>query len=70
MKTPAVVLKVDPIACDGFGTCAELFPERVALDPWGFPIVDATPIPRGLEAHAERAVGECPRCALRLEKAR
>ena len=39
------LLRVNPIACDGHGLCAELFPERVQLDDWGFPIVDPEPIP-------------------------
>ena len=38
-------LRVDPIACDGRGLCAELFPEWIALDDWGYPIVDRGPIP-------------------------
>ena len=35
----AVRLRVDPIMCDGFGHCAELAPELVALDEWGYPIL-------------------------------
>lgn len=61
-------LRVNPIACDGHGLCAELFPERVSLDEWGFPIVDDAPIPASLERHARRAVSECPMVALRLER--
>jgi ferredoxin len=61
-------LRVDPIACDGHGLCAELFPERVALDDWGYPIVDESPIPRSLEQHARRSVDACPVLALRLER--
>jgi ferredoxin len=61
----AFVLRVDPIACDGHGLCAELFPERVALDEWGYPIVDPTPVPPELERHARRAIAECPMLALR-----
>jgi ferredoxin len=60
-------LKVDPIACDGHGLCAELFPERVRLDDWGFPIVDGD-VPPALERHARRAVAACPVQALRLQK--
>ncbi len=66
MTKPGLVLHIDPIACEGHGLCAELFPERITLDDWGYPIADATPIPRGLERHARRAASECPRCALRL----
>lgn len=59
-------LHVDPIACDGHGLCAELFPEWIALDDWGYPIIDASPVPAGLEEHARRAIKECPKLALRL----
>jgi ferredoxin len=60
-------LHVDRIACDGHGMCAELFPEWVRLDDWGFPIIDARPVPQRLERHARRVVKECPKLALRLE---
>jgi len=63
-------LRVNPIACDGHGLCAELFPERVTLDEWGFPIVDEQPIPKELEKHAQRAVSECPKVALMLARRR
>ena len=57
-------LVVDPVACDGHGVCAELFPERVTLDEWGYPIVSAKPIPGHLLEHARRAAGLCPALAL------
>ena len=60
------VLRVNPIACDGHGLCAELFPERIELDEWGYPIIGAEPIPRSLMKHARRAVAECPTLALLL----
>lgn len=63
-------LRVDPIACEGHGLCAELFPERVRLDDWGYPIVDPEPIPAALEGHARRAVAACPMLALRLQRAK
>jgi ferredoxin len=59
-------LVIDPIACDGHGVCAELFPEGVRLDPWGFPIIERGPIPLHLLDHAERVVSGCPRLALTL----
>ena len=57
-------LRVNPIACEGHGLCAELFPERIELDDWGYPIVSPEPVPRALEAHARRAVAACPVLAL------
>ena len=59
-------IRVDPIACKGHGVCAELFPERIRLDDWGYPIIDERAIPDELMVHARRAIAECPRTALRL----
>ena len=61
-------LVVDMIKCDGHGVCADLFPERVTLDDWGYPIIDPKPIDRDILSHARRAVEACPALALRLEK--
>lgn len=59
-------LRVDPIACTGHGACAELFPEGIRLDDWGYPMLDDAPIPDELLAHARRAAAACPTLALRL----
>ena len=61
-------VRVNPIACDGSGLCAELLPERISLDDWGYPIVDDTPLTPDLVEHAERAVAACPTMALLLAK--
>jgi len=65
-----VRLRVNWIACEAHGMCAELLPERITLDDWGYPIIDQRPIPPELEAHARRAVGACPTLALALERVR
>jgi ferredoxin len=57
---------VDPAACDAYGFCAELLPEAITLDEWGYPIVDGAPLPADLVAKAKRAVRDCPRRALSL----
>jgi ferredoxin len=59
-------LVVDRIRCDGFGMCAELLPEVIELDDWGYPIVAAGAVPEPLLDHARRAVAVCPVLALRL----
>jgi ferredoxin len=64
------VIRIDRIACDGHGMCAELFPERIRLDDWGFPIVDPRPVTSELERHAQRAAKECPKLALLLDRRR
>jgi len=58
-------LKVDPIACTGHGVCAELLPELIAADEWGYPLIDPSPVPVALERAARRAVNACPALALR-----
>ncbi len=61
-------LGIDRIACDGRGLCAELFPERISLDEWGYPVVPDLSVPDALLGHARRAVAACPVLALRLER--
>jgi ferredoxin len=63
-------VRVNPIACEAHGMCAELLPERVSLDEWGYPIVDGRPLPAVLVAHARRAAQACPTFALLLESDR
>ena len=60
-------LRVNPILCDAHGNCAELFPELVSLDEWGYPIVSDDPIPPELAKEARRAVSMCPRLALMID---
>ena len=62
-------LTVDPIACTGHGACAELLPEWIVLDDWGYPMVSeetrarrpalARPPRRGLLPDA-RAAADAP----------
>ena len=66
--TAGARLRVDPIACDGRRLCAEVLPELVVLDDWGFPIVDDADVPVDLLAEAREAVRLCPLLALRLER--
>ena len=61
-------LAVDRIACDGHGVCAELLPELIQLDDWGYPIVASSPVPDALLGHARRAAAACPALALRLRE--
>ena len=60
-------LRVDPIACDGRRLCAEILPELITLDDWGFPIIGDDDVPDRLIAEARETVRLCPKLALRLE---
>jgi ferredoxin len=59
-------LHVNMIECDGHGLCAEVVPELIGLDEWGYPVIPPEPVPRHLAKHARRAVTLCPALALRL----
>lgn len=59
---------VNPIACEAHGLCAELLPERITLDEWGYPLIDSKPLPDALIDHARRAAQACPTFALLLER--
>ncbi|HEV7657518.1 MAG TPA: ferredoxin [Mycobacteriales bacterium] len=61
-------LRVNPITCDGHGICAELLPELVTLDDWGYPAPIVAEIPAELESHAQRAAQQCPTLAIVLER--
>ena len=61
-------IRANAIGCVGHGLCAELLPEWIRLDQWGYPIINPDPIPAGLEAHARRAANACPTLALLLDR--
>lgn len=61
-------LRVNPITCTGHGMCAELLPEIIELDPWGYPILLSPAVPGSVLDHAKRAVASCPTLALLLEE--
>lgn len=63
-------LHIDWTRCDGHGSCAELLPELLDVDDWGFPLsrsgAKEPDVPRALAEHAEHAVRSCPLMALTL----
>ena len=60
-------LRVNPITCEAHGLCAELLPELIRLDDWGYPILDESEVPPDLLGLARRAVDACPTLALLLD---
>jgi ferredoxin len=69
-ENPKRRVVVNPILCTGYGYCAEIVPELIRLDDWGFPIVNSRPIEdERLLQLARRAVATCPRLALLLAEA-
>jgi ferredoxin len=62
-------IHVDWTRCDGHGACAELLPELLTTDEWGFPVSrtgERDPqVPPALDEHARHAEKSCPLMALR-----
>jgi ferredoxin len=65
-----VQLRVNPIQCVAHGLCAEMLPEAVRIDDWGYPILEDRELPADLVALARRAADACPTLALVLESER
>lgn len=63
-------ITVDPVACDGYGYCAELLPEAISLDEWGYPIIADRALPADLVAQAKRAARDCPKRAITVRTTR
>ena len=61
-------ISIDPVACDAYGYCAELLPEAIGLDEWGYPIVHDGAVPPHLEALVKRAVRDCPKRAITVRR--
>jgi ferredoxin len=66
--TAGARLRVDFIACDGRGLCAEVVPELITLDDWGFPVVGAGEVPPWLRHEVDEAIRLCPKLALRIDR--
>jgi ferredoxin len=59
-------LRVDWPQCKAHGLCAELAPEVIHLDEWGYPFIDPTPLTGDVLSAVRKAVLACPTLALRL----
>ncbi len=59
-------IRVNPIDCAAHGLCAEILPEWVGIDEWGYPILDGEELPTQLVGHARRAAKACPTLAVMI----
>jgi ferredoxin len=60
---------VNPTLCTGYSFCAEIVPELITVDDWGYPIVSRREIETDdVMKLARRAVATCPRLALLIEE--
>lgn len=64
--TDDVTIRIDWQDCDARGLCAELVPELITLDEWGYPIVAPGVVPPKLLRHVKRAAAACPMLAVHL----
>jgi ferredoxin len=59
-------LRVDWPQCKAHGLCAELAPEVIHLDEWGYPFIDPVTLDGDELAAVKKAVLACPTLALKL----
>ena len=60
-------LEIDWTRCDGHGLCAELLPELLDRDEWGYPMPRRTwDLDDELMEHARHATKTCPLLALKI----
>jgi len=60
-------LRVDWSTCRAHEVCAQVLPELITLDEWGYPVVATHhELPDGLRRRAGQAAAACPNLALRL----
>ena len=59
-------ITINPVTCTGHGVCAELLPELVTLDEWGYPLLATAQVPPSLRRQAGRAARDCPALAFLL----
>ncbi|MET8982838.1 ferredoxin [Streptomyces sp. NPDC004539] len=60
-------IDIDWTSCQAHGLCAELLPEHVRLDEWGYPLLRGAPIPESTAKRAKKAAKDCPALALKLK---
>jgi ferredoxin len=48
--------------------CAELLPERITLDEWGYPLISGEPLEPEQVQNAIRAAQACPTFALIVDR--
>jgi ferredoxin len=60
-------LEIDWTRCDGHGLCADLVPDRIVMDEWGFPLIRRATVNDAELIDTRRAVAMCPALALRLQ---
>ena len=61
-------VRVDPVQCEGFGTCHDIFPELFLLDEWGYAYAEGEgDVPDDREHLAREAVRKCPVNAIILQ---
>lgn len=60
-------LQIDWTRCEGHGLCAQVLPDAIGLDEWGYPLIGRTRFAGDELIDARRAVAVCPTLALRLE---
>lgn len=59
-------LEIDWTRCAGHGLCAQVLPDAIHSDEWGYPLIRRGVFAGDELIYARRAVAVCPVLALRL----
>jgi ferredoxin len=59
-------IDIDWTSCEAHGLCAELLPDHITLDEWGYPLSDGAALPARTVKRARRAASDCPALAFKL----
>jgi ferredoxin len=60
-------LEIDWTRCGAHGLCAQVLPDAIVSDEWGYPLIRRAQFAGDELIDARRAVALCPALALRLE---
>ena len=61
-------IPIDPVACDAYGFCAELLPEAITLDEWGYPIAEEGLLPDGVLGLGQAGGSGLPKRAITVRQ--
>jgi ferredoxin len=63
----SVRVRINPVACEAHGVCAELLPELIRLDDWGYPILATSEVTDTIARFARMAERACPTLAIMID---
>jgi ferredoxin len=61
--------RVDPVKCEGYGTCAKVAPKIYLLDEWGYAYTEGDgTVPEDQQEAAREGMHQCPAHAITIQE--